>query len=241
MSVDDTFYCPPDEPAWRETMVRVRGPLVAAMREAFEASWRELGPVMPRPAADESWQTNHGETSARLILSSPRLALGEALFLAAIKAARTSAWITNPFVVPSWRISTAIVSAARSGIDVRLLVPGRYHRFEWVRDAMCGFYTEFLRAGVKILEYQAAMIHAKTIVVDDAWTSVGSFNLDARSFFYNDEIAVAACDERFAKSVREAFSADCRFASVVTLAEWRSRGSLRRFRETIASAFRDHL
>jgi cardiolipin synthase len=155
--------------------------------------------------------------------------------------ARTSVLITNPFVVPSENISVALIKAARKGVDVRLLVPGRYHRFELVRDAMRGFYDRYLRGGVRLFEYESAMLHAKTIAVDEQWASVGSFNLDPRSFVYNDEVAIAACDAEFARAVASAFVADCSYARELTLKNWRERGVLQRCREGAIRLLRPYL
>jgi cardiolipin synthase len=240
MSIDDTFFRPHNEPAWRESMVRVRGPVVSAMQRAFDESWGDDGVVVKSSVPWPSTAKANG-CKARLILSTPARPRGESLFLSAISEARSSVSITNPFVVPSVKISEAVVNAARNGVDVRLLVPGRFHRFAWVRDAMRGFYAQFLGAGVRVFEYEAAMLHAKTIAVDERWASVGSFNLDARSFVFNDEVAVAACDSEFARAVATAFAADCEDAREVTLQRWRQRGLRPRFREAGVRLLRNYL
>jgi cardiolipin synthase len=239
MSIDDTFFRPAAEQPWRESMVVVRGPLVGAMQASFEAMWQEFGgrprdlTYTDRPAV--------GQANARLVLSSPRSPFGEAYFAEAIGAARSSVWITNPFVVPSPRISHALVTAAQNGVDVRLLVPGRHHRFSWVRHAMRGFYSAYLDAGIRIYEYELAMLHAKTVVVDQRWASVGSFNLDSRSFVSNDELAVAACDAQFAQHVTLAFERDCEDAEEVSRLAWRKRSLTLRCREGVASVLKRYL
>ncbi|MEO8382732.1 MAG: phospholipase D-like domain-containing protein [Acidobacteriota bacterium] len=239
MSVDDTFFHPEGEPTWRESMVLVRGPIVEGMQRAFEEAWHECGgprSVLPAATAEIA-----GGAQARMILSTPAQPCGESLFVSAILGARRLVLITNPFVVPSVKISAALTHAAKNGVDVRLLVPGRHHRFAWVRDAMRAFYDQYLRVGVRIFEYEAAMLHAKTIAVDSQWASVGSFNLDPRSFVFNDEIAVAACDAEFARSVVAAFAADCDSAREVQLTEWSRRGLLSRSREAAAMLVRRYL
>jgi cardiolipin synthase len=239
MSIDDTFFRPEAEPTWRESMVLVRGPIVETMQRAYDEAWREVG-GSPAVLTKVSG-TVAGQQQARVILSTPAHPCGESLFVSAIRGARRSVLITNPFVVPTAKISTALMGAAQNGLDVRMLVPGRYHRFAWVRDAMRGFYGKYLRAGVRIFEFEAAMLHAKTISVDDEWASVGSFNLDPRSFICNDEIAIAACDVEFAQSVTAAFTQDCANSSEVQLTEWRRRGLPRRFREAAVRLVRRYL
>jgi cardiolipin synthase len=239
MSVDDTFFRPEGEPTWRESMVLVRGPIVGRMQRAFDDAWRDVGG--PPSALEAVTTCVAGGVKARVVLSAPAQPCGESLFLSAINGARQRLLITNPFVVPSAKISAALIRAAQNDIDVRLLVPGRYHRFTWVRDAMRGFYGKYLRGGVRIFEYEAAMLHAKTIAVDDRWASVGSFNLDPRSFVFNDEIAVAACDPEFARSVAAAFAADCTNAREVHLTEWTRRGLSSRSREAAVMLVRRYL
>ena len=239
MSVDDTFFRPAREPTWRESMVAIRGPLVASMQRAFDDAWREYGGLAPDAAI--SPVPTSGRMTAGLVLSTPARPCGESLFVSAIRGARRSVMITNPFVVPSSPISTALMEAARRGVDVRLLVPGRFHRFVWVRDAMRGFYDKYLSAGVRIFEYEAAMLHAKTIVIDEHWASVGSFNLDPRSFVFNDEIAITACDVEFARSVTAAFAEDCHLAREVELRAWSRRGVVPRVREAAVVLMRPFL
>jgi len=106
---------------------------------------------------------------------------------------------------------------------------------------MRGFYDAFLSAGVRLFEYEAAMLHVKTIVVDGRWASVGSFNLDPRSFTSNDEAAIAACDCQFAEAVAAAFTKDCESAQEVLLARWRERGFVPRFREVAVKLLRSYL
>jgi cardiolipin synthase len=241
MSVDDTFFRPANEPTWRESMVEVRGPVANEMQRAFDKSWSELeGRVSSRTSRTNA-SIVAGGSNARLLLSTPRQATGESLFISAISGATQSIFITNPYVIPSANILAALIKAARAGIEVRLLVPAPYRRFGLLHEAMRGFYTKLLRSGVRVFEYEAGMLHAKTITVDEQWASVGSFNMDSRSFFFNDEMAVAACDPGFARSVAAAFIADSACAREVKLALWQRRGIGPRFREALVALVRNHL
>jgi len=240
MSVDDTFLNPRNEPTWRETMVAVRGPLVAHARRAFEQSWKgENGDGCSDAVRGVSRAAS--PSRARLILSSPGIPRGESLFGNAIAAAKKRVWITNPFVVPTETIDLAMRRAALRGVDIRLLVPGTLHRFPWVRDAMRGYYQGYFEAGVRVYEYSSSMLHAKTISIDDEWAAVGSFNLDARSLLFNDELAVAACDVRFAAAVADAFEKDCVNAVEIDKETWATRPLLTKCRERIAARSRRYL
>lgn len=234
MSIDDTFFRNPRGPTWRETMVRIQGPVVDAMRRTFDDSWFGRESV----SIGRCNRATSGSSRVRLIVSTPRNPQGEALFLAAIEGAGISIYMTNPFVVPTRPIVRALASAVRRGVDVRLLVPGRYHRFGIVRLAMCSFYREFLISGIRIFEYHEAMLHAKTMSVDGQWGSVGSFNLDPRSFFDNDEIAIGSCDVDFATALQDLFFDDCQHSREVLLRRWEARGAAQRRREFSVSLIR---
>lgn len=125
MSIDDVFFRPGNEPTWRESMVRAHGPIVEVMQNAFGSAWGE--------AEEDARRTEACSANARaqLLLSALGKPRGEELFLRAIAGAQRFIWITNPFVVPSARISKVLFSAVKRGVDVRLLVPGRFIAFRW--------------------------------------------------------------------------------------------------------------
>ena len=136
---------------------------------------------------------------------------------------RTSIKITNPYFVPDERMSRALAGAARRGVDVTLItsgtVGGTQNRV--VRKASQAHYGRVLEAGVKIHAYGPAMLHAKTMVVDEQWVSIGSANLDNASLALNNELNVAFMDERLATHLTAIFDEDLKFTTSVTLEEWR--------------------
>ena len=226
MSFDDVFYRNPDGPTWRESMVRVEGPLLASITESFACSWRQTaGEVAEGQGVARSENCEMGTSRARLIRSSATEPQMRLAILAAIRTARRSVHITNPFVLPDREMLNALKHAAFAGVDVRVLVPGgsAFERFKIIRLAMNGLYEELLKSGVHIFEYQPRMLHAKTIIVDEAWCSIGSSNLDACSLSQNYEADVSSCDPVFVESVIKAFQQDISTSIEIRLPSWRSR------------------
>ena len=123
-------------------------------------------------------------------------AAGAAAVLDDFAGARKRLWISNSYFIPDLRLRDAVIERARQGVDVRILVPGNRTDAVPVQLAGRSYYEELLGAGIRIFEYLPAMMHAKTIVVDDAWSVVGSANMDERSMELNAEniVGVAAGD-----------------------------------------------
>lgn len=238
MSFDDTFFQNPDGPTWHELMARVRGPVVTALQHAFAASWEELtgeqlggDSYFPHPTA-------FGDMRARIISSAPEQATATFLYHSALASAGKTVYLVNPFFAPGPMIIRELVSAPQRGVDVRLLLPGAYNRFRMLRLAMTGLYDQLLSSGVRIFEYQRAMLHAKALVVDSSWCTVGSLNLDSRSLRHNMELNLTTCDIDVARQLSSIFIADLDDAREVELAEWRRRGIRTRLRETMVKALR---
>jgi cardiolipin synthase len=137
-------------------------------------------------------------------------------------------------------LTNAFLAAARRGVKVVVLVPGVIdHRL--VREAGRGNFGALLQAGVEIHEYQPALLHSKTMVVDGLWATVGSTNLDHRSFALNDELNVAVYDAGFAARLERAFADDLAVSSRVTYERWKARGFVARFFELIVIPIRNLL
>ena len=209
---------------WRQTDVRVEGPIVHALQAAFVENWREATGLLLGGDAYFPPPTRRGDVTMQSITSSPTSGATEAflLFLLAIESARTSIKITNPYFVPDERMAQALADAARRGVDVTVIVAGAVGNTpdRIVRKASQAHFGAALEAGVKIHEYGPGHLHAKTMVVDDRWVSIGSANLDNASFALNSELNVAMMDRRLARRLTEVFERDLAFTHAVTLAEW---------------------
>lgn len=228
---------------WRDTDVRVEGPVVAQLQAAFAENWREatgevLGGALWFPPLSET----RGGLAAQAVRSSPQSGgYGMAsLFLLAVAGARRSIMITNPYFLPDERLGDEILRAARRGVRVRLLVPGVIDH-ALVREAGRAQFGPLLQAGVEVFEYQPALLHSKTMVVDGAWATVGSTNLDNRSFAMNDELNVAVYDPAFAAELERVFATDVANARRVTYESWARRPLTSRLYELISIPLRSLL
>ena len=219
---------------WRDTHVQVDGPAAWAMATVFTEAWLAAGgsPVELPLLAPET-----GGVPALVLDSRPGRGHGEtASVLAAIVAAtRKRLWITNAYFAPRRRAVEVLGQAAGRGVDVRILLPG-LSDVPLVRHAGHGNYAALLRRGVRIFEYQAAVLHAKTLVADDILSFAGSTNLDFRSFHFNAECNLVLLDPGTARAFSEAFEADLARSIEITPALWARRSFFHRVGDALARA-----
>ena len=217
---------------WHDTHVRVDGPAAWGMAIVFTEAWRASGgsPIELEPLAPET-----GGVAILVLDSRPFRGTGEiASALAAIAAgARRRLWITNAYFAPRWRAIERLGEAAERGVDVRLLLPGRSD-VPLVRHAGHGYYAALLARGVRIFEYQPAVLHAKTLVADDFVTLAGSSNLDFRSFHFNAECNIVMLDEETGRLFSRKFEEDLEQSVEVTAAAWARRSFLHRTGDALA-------
>ncbi len=217
---------------WRDTHVKVDGPAAWAMATVFTEAWIAAGgsPIELRSLAPEE-----GGVPVLVLDSRPGRGHGEtASALAAIvAAARKRLWITNAYFAPRRRAVRVLGDAARRGVDVRILLPGRSD-VPLVRHAGHGYYAALLRRGVRVFEYQAAVLHAKTLVADDFLSVAGSTNLDFRSFHFNAECNLVMLDRETTRAFSEAFEADLAQSAEITPALWARRSLLHRMYDAFA-------
>jgi cardiolipin synthase A/B len=191
---------------WRDTGLEIRGPAALAAARAFERVWREVAePIFL--AATLPDRTETGGTPVWLIEGEPgRARVYRTLHLAASRA-RHSIWITDAYFVAPSALAEALAAAAQQGVDVRILVPA-HNNWPIVGSMSRGGYRYLLEAGVRLFEWQGAMIHAKTSVVDGYWCRVGSSNLNSRSLLGNWELDLGVIDEDLGGQLRGLFLAD---------------------------------
>jgi cardiolipin synthase len=156
-----------------------------------------------------------------------------AALLEAIGAAKSRVWLTFGYFVPDPRMKQALIDAARRCVDVQLVLPG-YSDFWAPVNAGRSHYDELLAAGARIHEWHEALMHAKTAVIDSHWSSVGSTNLDWRSFVHNYEADVIVEDAAFAREMERRFGLDAKAAKAIDAGEWARRGQAQKVKEWIA-------
>jgi len=204
---------------WRQTDVRVEGPVVRLLQAAFAENWRDATGTLLGGDAYFPPAERRGELAIQSVKSSPASGSAEAylLFLLAIDGARSSIYLTNPYFVPDSAMADALVRAAKRGVQVSVITAGATQGMldRLVRRASHAHYARATKAGVKMYEYGPALLHAKTLVVDARWVSIGSANLDNRSFALNNELNVVFLDPGIATRLIAVFRQDLQFARPV--------------------------
>jgi cardiolipin synthase len=223
---------------WRDSMTEVTGPLVAGIQSAFANNWVYCtGELIAGPRFFPPLEPEPGPCGLSII-SSPSDVMQpiRLLYWLSFINARQRLWISNSYFIPDRRLRDAAVARARAGVDVRVLVPGNQTDAIPVQAAGRSYYEELLSAGIRIFEYEPSMMHAKTVVIDGAWSIVGSANMDERSMELNEENVLGLADRQFAASVEEGNVNDIARSREIKLEEWRKRSLLRRGLERLAKA-----
>lgn len=237
--IDDNWFGDgKSEDQWRDTNVRFTGPAVAQLQATFTAGWVEAtGELITGelffpeiPAVEES------ACMAALFHSAPTIGSTPAARFVAltISSARECLYITNSYFVPDEDIVEILVHAARRGVDVRVLTAGPTTDVKITRWAGRGRYQKLLEGGVRIYEYQPTMMHAKTLVADSLWSSIGTMNFDNRSLVFNDESNFLALDPAVGSRMNTLFHADLRSSREIKLPEFEKRGFLAKGAERMA-------
>lgn len=218
---------------WRDTMVEIRGPVVADWHELFLTTWRRSGldpiPLAP-PAPPAAANGQRGRVVASSRLRGQNITRSVA---GRIRSAERRVWIATAYFVPPRKLRRALKRAAHRGVDVRLLVPGSHTDHPSIRYAGRRLYTLLLRQRVRILEYQPRFLHAKVVLVDD-WASLGSSNLDRWNLMWNLEANQEVADAGFAQSVAAMLETDFANAQEIRADAWSRRGWRARLLEAIS-------
>ncbi|MDB5888344.1 MAG: cardiolipin synthase [Rhodocyclales bacterium] len=228
---------------WRDTHVRIRGPAAMDLQREFLRGWAEQGgpPLLAAATVVAANQadagTMPGRDLVRIVATSPDE--GSAIYwtlLGAINRAQHSVHITMAYFVPNREFLDALEDASNRGVDVELVLPG-FSDFWMVFHAGRAHYTELLKSKVRIYERRDALLHAKTAVIDGIWSTVGSSNIDWRSFVHNHELNAIVLGPSFGAQMEAQFDKD-RSASVpVMLNEWNQRSWTFVLRERAALLF----
>ncbi|WP_243771614.1 phosphatidylserine/phosphatidylglycerophosphate/cardiolipin synthase family protein [Burkholderia sp. D-99] len=220
---------------WRDTDVQIRGPVVAQFQKLFLQTWNTQN---GKPLAELHYfpqLLSQGPEIVRAVGSTPDdpFSLIYLMLIAAIGNAEQRVYLTNAYFVPDPQLVDTLVDAAKRGVDVRMILPGR-------SDSALAFYAgrshyaDLLEAGVKIYERRGALLHAKTAIVDGVWSCVGSSNLDWRSALDNDEINAVVLGQTFAQRMESAFAEDMAASDEIGREGWKHRSILLRVKEWTA-------
>ena len=233
-----------DEAHWRESHYQVEGPVVAQMQAVFVDNWiKATGRVLHGAEFFPATHASAGDMDAQMFGSSP-VGGSESMhlmILLALTAAQKSIDIENAYFVPDRLTAEALAVAARRGVRVRIVVPGKFTDARVGRWAAQALYGDLLDAGVEIYEYQPTMIHCKVLVIDGTWTSVGSANFDDRSFRLNDEANLNVFSNELAAEQIRYIEIDIAASKRMVLRRWARRSSTRRVYESLALLLRSQL
>jgi cardiolipin synthase len=220
---------------WVDAMVRIEGAAVGALRLVFRADWEvEAGERVPAPPPAAGAPSGPDDTRAavQVVPSGPagNVQAVESLLLTAIYSARRELVLTTPYFVPDEQLLTALVSAACRGVDVKLVVPARVDS-RMVRLASAAQRGDLASAGVAILEYDAGLLHTKSVTMDGELSLFGSLNLDPRSLHLNFEITLCVYDRDFTARLRRLQQSYVERCTPFDLAAWQKRSVVRRLAE----------
>lgn len=215
-----------DKKHWRDTAIRIKGPLVNQIQTVFSENWiEETGEVF---AGDEYFPQleAEGNVEAHVAYTSPSGSVSsvELLHLAAIAAARKQILIQNPYFLPDPADIEVFAAAAKRGVDIQVMMPSDdVTDSAIVQHASHHRFGALLEKGIRIFEFKKTLNHQKVIIVDGIWASVGSTNFDDRSFEVNDEISVGIVDEGIASELIDAWNDDMKHTEEWTLQSWKKR------------------
>ena len=229
-----------DPDHWRDTLIRLEGPLARLLEAAFNENFVEtLGPVQPVVDPPEETIPPRPQDSAFSIRSSPSGGANDLkrLYMMAIASARRTLDICTPYFITDESSEWAFAQARRRGVRIRLLVEGEHTDAMPVKYSSRSAYEHLLAEGIAIYEYQPTMMHTKVMVVDGVWSMFGSANFDNRSLELNDELNVGVSDRNLAARLLEDFEQDLRSATQLELQAWRRRPALEQLRERFWSYF----
>ncbi|MDP2242072.1 MAG: cardiolipin synthase [Burkholderiales bacterium] len=226
---------PDEKMPWRDTHLQVEGPVVGEFQKLFLATWEKQKGETLAPRDYFPQLGNKGREVVRAIGSSPDepYSLIYATLISAIGSAETSIHLTNAYFVPDPQLLAALKDAVQRGVDVRLILPS--HTDFWlVFHAGRAYYAELLDAGVKIYERRDALLHSKTALIDGVWSTIGSTNLDWRSFLHNEEVNAVILGQEFSAQMQAMFETDLAASNPITLEQWEQRPISDRLKEIAA-------
>jgi cardiolipin synthase A/B len=231
---DHWLISKPKARRWRDTMCRIEGDAVSSIQATFIENFLEAtGELMTQ---DEYFCFDQKPSESVALVIDSSLTSGQStrarmLFQTLLASAKERVDITTPYFLPDKGLRNEIIGAIKRGVKVTVICPGHHNDHLLTRRASRRLYGQLLKAGAEIHEYQASMIHTKTLVVDGRWSVFGSTNMDHRSFTINDEVNVASNDQQLAARFRQDFVSDLAVSKQITYAKWRRRPLIERFSE----------
>ncbi len=221
---------------WRDTHLRIEGPAVAELQTAFLTDWRFSSGELLTESRYYPPIPSTGGTLMQIITSGAmdEWSIAMQSLVQVISNARRYVYLQTPYFIPTEPVMLAFRNAALSGVDVRLMIPARGDRGPLVSLASKSFIADAMAAGVQVWFYRKGFLHAKTVVSDDAFTSIGSSNIDVRSCTLDFEINACIYDADTARQMKEVFLRDQDDSERIDPVRWASRPAFEKFKESLA-------
>ena len=223
---------------WRDTHMRIQGAAVGSLQSSFFLSWNFVAKKdieLNQKYFPKAKPGINNPIAVQIIASGPDTDwenIMEAMFTA-INTARKHICITTPYLIPNSQILTALTTASRSGVDVKIIIPRKSD--SWAAQYATDSYIEQLaRSGIRIFRYTKGFVHAKTMIIDDVFSSIGTANLDYRSFSLNFEINALIYNKGINQQMRHFFEMDMKESEEVDYERWKQRGVTRRLQESFS-------
>jgi cardiolipin synthase len=208
---------------WRDTQVRIEGPAVAALQLLFVENWFSQNAHGLAPRAFFPPLAAAGDKDVRVVGSEPGSDFQiYRAYIQAFQEAKRTIHLTSAYFVPDAQLIKALDDAAHRGVEVEFIVTN-VNDDGLVHQASQSYYQDLLKAGIRIFQLKSSILHAKTGVVDAHWSTVGSTNMDMRSFLYNKEINIMVKGDSFGREMEDAFREDLRNSIEVTGQDWAKR------------------
>lgn len=233
MNIADRYLNGVEGKIWRDTHIRITGPCISGLLYSFALDWTFMGLPPFEEHTEQHAQSLNDEAGVQIINSGPigqwhNIAL---MFLKAITNAKKCIYIETPYFLPTESLLRALQTAALSKVDVRVIIP-RQPDSVMMRLASASYISECLRSGIKVYFFEPGMLHAKSIVIDDEFTTTGSTNFDFRSMEYNFECNAFIYSKTFNAKMKEIFFQDIANSTRITSSNWRHRPFIQKLKES---------
>lgn len=224
--------------SWRDTHARITGPGAVELENAFVDFWNQNASRQRLPQL-EGGNRRRWFSDLRIHRNQPRIQVYPIrnMYLEAIDKASDRIWLTHAYLIPDEDLVSALKTAVRRGVDVRVIVPARSNHAvaDWLSR---GFYADLLASGIRLFLYQGAMVHSKTAVIDGLWATIGTANLDRLSLWGNYEVNLEITNQAVAEQMERVFKVDESNTVELTAEEWHRRPWYKKFAESLLSPWR---
>lgn len=220
--ISDNFNAQPQD-GWHDLMLQIEGELVADWYDSFKQLWQQSNPApLPdKPPVRHDQPSTH-QAGRLLLAQGPAKNQIQQSIIRYIKRCHRRVWLATPYFLTTRKLRHSLILAARRNVDVRLLLPGPISDHPWVSQAARRYYSQLLRNGIRIFEYQPRFIHSKLVICDD-WVSIGSSNLDRWNQFWNLDANLAIDDGPFLNEVLGLFEHDLAASEQIEFLNWQQR------------------